>query len=71
MKREPTEEEENPDDLSKSGLITRHTESMWVQVVPKEGGFCLLVLHVVDSLVLVVLLNPVTSPERIDDMLGF
>lgn len=68
---ELTKEEDNPHDLSKRGLVSRNTEPMGIQVIPERPRLRLFVLHIIDVLVLVIPLDPIASPEGVDDMLSF
>ena len=40
-------------------------------MLPKAVGFALLILHVVDIVIFIIALYPVTSPERVDNVLRF
>ena len=64
-----TEKIDKPCDLPKQCLISRDAHPLRVHVLPEQTRFDLFVLLVDDSVVLVVLLDPITSPQRIDDML--
>jgi hypothetical protein len=39
-------------------------------MVPEAVAIPLLIRHIIDLVIVFVLLNPVASPERVDDVLG-
>jgi hypothetical protein len=44
---------------------------MWIQMVPKTLAVLLVIRLVVDLVVCVVILDPLASPETVDNMLRF
>jgi hypothetical protein len=66
-----TEEEDDPDSNLESRLISRYAHPFRVDMIPEAPRFGPLILNVVDIVIIVVPLDPVAPPERVDNVLSF